>query len=313
VTVATIVGDPAPASPEPEFGGSAFTDLAEMVKTGHCILFLGAGVHYPPPEGSTYTYKEEQRPPLGSTLAKEMAPECDFKETCGEKESDENLQRVSLCYQRKHGRQKLVERVKAAVHGEKRPSAAVRGLAEMPFRFVMTTNYDRLFERALQRPEKEPVERVYEATGEVPTKDFPGDLTAVSESAPWLFKMHGDINDAASIVITDEDYINFVRRMTTMGDNFYPIPSSLHYLLRVRPVLFVGYGLLDFNLRLLFQTMRWRLDEANAPHSFSVDVRPDPLVKQVWSEKLGLSFIVEDVWSFVPRLYKEVLGREMPA
>jgi hypothetical protein len=282
-----------------------------MVKSGFCILFLGAGVHYPPaPSSKQYSYPKEQRPPLGSALAKQLAPACDFAKICPG-ESEENLQRVSLCFERQLGRQRLVDEVRRAVDTKTTPSAAVRGLAELPFKFVMTTNYDQLFERALGQVAKRSVCRIYSPRGDAPTKDFPDDVTSVTEETPWLFKMHGDVDDPASIVITDENYINFVRRMTTMGDD-YPIPSSLHYLLRKRPVLFVGYGLLDFNLRLLFHTLRWRLDQANAPRSFSVDVKPDPLVRLFWSDQLGLSFIVEDVWSFVPRLYEKVFGREMP-
>src|ERR1035441_4657303 len=53
-----------------------------------------------------------------------------------------------------------------------------------------------------------------------------------------------------------------------------------------------------FNLRLLFRTLRWGLDQARWPSSYSVDVRPDPLNKDTWSKE-GLRFIVEDVWEFV--------------
>jgi hypothetical protein len=311
--MATSVGDAAPAPAAPQFTGAPFTDLVEMVRSGFCILFLGAGVHYPPPADSGYDYPEELRPPLGATLAKRLAPKCDFEQICAG-ESAENLQRVAHCFERQLGRQRLAEEIKAAVGGSARPSAAVRGLAELPFKLVMTTNYDRLFERALRRDavDREPIVLVYDPRGEEPTGDFPGDLTEIDVRTPWLLKMHGDLESPDSIVVTDEDYINFVRRMTAMGDN-YPIPASLLYALRKRPVLFVGYGLLDFNLRLLFHTLRWRLDPANSPRSYSVDLKPDPLVRTVWTEQLGLNFIVEDVWSFVPRLYEAILGREMPA
>jgi hypothetical protein len=299
---------------EPTFVGPAWVHLVELVRNGKFILFVGAGVHYPPPPElqAQYTYPEPDRPPLGSELARTLAPKCAFGTTCPG-ESDSSLQRVSLCFERSEGlgRQLLVDEVREAVNGKTRPSATVRGLAALPFKFVMTTNYDSLFERALA-PDKEAIKRVYDPSWDRPTKDFPGDVVDVEPRRPWLFKIHGDADDPESIVITDEDYINFVHRMTSFGSD-YPIPNSLHYLLGVRPILFVGYGLLDFNLRLLFHTLRWRLDGVSVPPSFSVDIRPDPLVSQVWSAQLGLSFIVEDVWSFVPRLYREVLGEDMPA
>ena len=75
----------------------------------------------------------------------------------------------------------------------------------------------------------------------------------------------------------------------------------------------MGYSLLDFNLRLLFRTLHWKLDAARRPESYSVDITPDPLVSDVFSREHGLRFIVEDVWEFVPQLYREVIGAEMPS
>jgi len=48
-------------------------EIAESVRDGQCILFLGAGVHYPPPQGSTYSYPADQRPPLGKALSRHLA------------------------------------------------------------------------------------------------------------------------------------------------------------------------------------------------------------------------------------------------
>ena len=293
--------------------GAGWEPFVDLVRRGKCILFLGAGVHHPPPEGqATYTYPEADRPPLGSALAQMLAPKCGFHKTCPD-ESDTNLRRVSLCFELTDGlgRGQLVNEVREAVSGKTKPSAALRGLAALPFKFTMTTNYDTLFERALAMAGKDCVKRIYDPHGDGPTKDFPDDVEDVEVGNPWLFKMHGDIGDPGSIVITDDDYVTFVHRMASL-ESYYPIPKSLNFLLGARPVLFVGYGLLDFNLRLLFHTLR-RSGEAIVPNSYSVDVRPDPLVSEVWSKDLSMSFIVEDVWSFVPRLYRAVLGQEMPA
>jgi hypothetical protein len=77
--------------------------------------------------------------------------------------------------------------------------------------------------------------------------------------------------------------------------------------------LFVGYSLLDYNLRLLFKTLRWGLDLAKIPRTYSVDREPDPLILNVWQNRKYVTFIAQDVWSFVPELYRRVRGTEMPA
>jgi hypothetical protein len=70
----------------------------------------------------------------------------------------------------------------------------------------------------------------------------------------------------------------------------------------------------DYNLRLLFRTLRWGTDESNFPLSFSVDRGPDPLIQQVWeNERNILRFVVEDLWNFVPELSREYGERNRTA
>ena len=92
-------------------------------------------------------------------------------------------------------------------------------------------------------------------------------------------------------------------------DPYDPVPLTLKYYLTGWTTLFVGYSLLDYNLRLLFKTLRWKIDSANVPEMYSVDYRPDPLIFDVWhNQRRYVKFIAQDVWAFVPRLYELVLG-----
>jgi len=78
------------------------------------------------------------------------------------------------------------------------------------------------------------------------------------------------------------------------------------------PTLFVGYSLRDYNLRLLFRTLRWRIDESEFPLSFSIDHNPDPLILQVLqNERKFVTFVTHNLWAFVPWLYKKVHGKEL--
>ena len=176
---------------------------------------------------------------------------------------------------------------------------------------MITTNYDTLFERALRRTEKDPFITEFDPDGERPTRDYPKDRDPSPEK-PFVFKMHGDVNVPESIVVTDEDYISFILRMNA-ADRFHPVPETFRFRFANWPTIFVGYSLLDYNLRLLFKTLRWKVDKAQRPTSYSVDVLPDPLIQDVWQREQGFRFIAEDVWDFVPRVYNDVLGREMPA
>jgi hypothetical protein len=283
--------------------------VAERVARRECILFLGAGVHSPPPEGSAFTYPEVERPPLGGDLAEYLATQCGFREKFP-KESPRNLQRVSFCHelQEGKGRADLVAEVDRMVNAGKRPSPVVRALAALDFPLVITTNYDQLFERALAMAGKIPQTVVYNKSATEPTPD----PMNWSFQDPLLFKIHGDIKRPESIVITDEDYIHFILRMSDK-EPFHPVPLTFLYYFKKWPTLFVGYSLLDYNLRLLFKTLRWKIDRANIPNTFSVDPFPDVLIKQSYGEmEKYVSFIAQDVWTFVPDLYRQVRKEEMP-
>jgi hypothetical protein len=329
------------------------TDLYEAVQRRECVLFLGAGVHYPPPADSSYVYQPEHRPPLGAAFSRWLADECSaeldaesrddpsdptaispgdeqrtrrevewkIREEQREKkraylrQHRDALQRTSWYYEVHHNRALLVNKIKDAVNTGKEPSPLVRALAEMDFPIVITTNYDQLFETALRRAGKEPTTRIYDPRGLQSTRNFVG-LPKATER--WLFKMHGCVSDPSSIVVTDEDYINFVMRMGDSED-YAPVPQKIRVQFKEWPTLFVGYSLLDYNLRLLFRTLRRRVDPADQPATYSLDPSPDLLVLATYGSRAEkgsvgplVSFIEQDSWRFVPALYQRVFARQMP-
>jgi hypothetical protein len=279
--------------------------VAEGVRAQECILFLGAGVHAPPSAESSFAYPPERRPPIGSALSLELALECGFAERLP-REDPGNLQRVALAYEIAFSRFRLVDAINEAVHVGKEPSPMLRALARLDFPVVITTNYDQLFEKALVEAGKEPRVAIY-----TPKLEETTDFRKPTAQSPVVFKIHGDISRPETVVITDEDYIDFVLRMSNK-EPYDPLPRRLKVYLTDWTTLFVGYSLLDYNLRLLFKTLRWKIDNANLPDMYSVDLAPDPLIMDVWqSQRRYVKFIAQDVWSFVPRLYELVIGREL--
>ena len=289
--------------------------IAKKVKRKECILFIGSAIHAAAPAGSHYDYPASKCPPIGDQLSEQLAAKCGYP---GDQDR-RNLQRVSWYYEWQAGfRAELVSEVKDAVHGGREPSPILRGLAKLGFPIVITTNYDQLYERALTQlandhaggpySEENFVKCVYSPKDTVRTRDC--DPTP-SNAHPYLLKIHGDLDHEDSIVITDEDYIQFVLRM---GDKhpYKPVGENvLTHLIRW-PTLFIGYRLSDYNLRLLFKTLRWKIDRAMIPPSYAVDLKPDVLIRQSMEKQQIVSFIEKNLWDFVPDLYKEVTGEEMP-
>lgn len=297
--------------------------IGERIKKRECILFLGSAIHAPAPSDSQYDYTAEKCPPIGEQLSERLAKLCNYPPT----EKDRGLQRVAWYYEHANFRYRLVDEVKAAVHTGKEPSPVLRALVQLGFPIVITTNYDQLYERSLDlvaqlaaRAEGKSEEEVNDTKGKydlsiysnessVKTKDCSREP---SSAQPYILKIHGDIDHRESIVITDEDYIQFVLRMSDKSP-FHPVGKSVLKHLVTWPTLFIGYRLSDYNLRLLFKTLRWKVDPGQIPPTYSVDLQPDVLIRDVWeNQRRYVRFIERNLWNFVPDLYKEVTGQEMP-
>jgi SIR2-like domain len=319
--------------------------IASSVRSGQVVLFLGAGVHSskPAPPGQPEPPPDPRRPLFAGALAEALARETRWAERFPKKPPKDHFQRVALDYElsiildeqwkdweqkgkpqglqpsarpgsateaidlRRRGRARLAAAVQRAVTVGKTPSPALCALAELNFPLIITTNYDRLFEDALLMAGKNPTTAVYQPKSTARAED---PLQDPSPQNPFTFKIHGDINTPESLVITDEDYIDFVLRMTAPGE-FNPVPDTFYFRLSKWPTLFIGYSLLDYNLRLLLKTLRHKKDRF--PRSYSIDPWPDPLVARVWDSELGyVGFLANNLWEFVPELYRRVKGSEMP-
>jgi hypothetical protein len=327
--------------------GDIIDQIAASVRSGEIVLFLGAGVHASKPVSPDQPEAppDPRRPLFAAALAEALAGETRWAERFPRKPPKDHFQRVALDYElsimldeqrneweqkgknqglpqplahpatapdavdlRRRGRQRLANAVQRAVTVGKSPSPVLCALAELNFPLIITTNYDRLFEDALLSAGKNPTTSVYQPKANIPPKDVSKDP---SPENPFIFKIHGDVNTPESLVITDEDYIDFVLQMTAPG-NYNPVPRTFYYRLAMWPTLFIGYSLLDYNLRLLLKTLRHKKD--GFPRSYAIDPCPDPLVARVWDSELGyVGFLANNLWEFVPELYRRVKGCEMPS
>jgi hypothetical protein len=93
-----------------------------------------------------------------------------------------------------------------------------------------------------------------------------------------IYKIHGSIQTASerwdSFVVTEEDYIRFLSRMNNA------VPAAFREFFGSRAFLFLGYGLKDWNLRVL-------LKEVSDPKtmSWAILLRPSALEQQLWRRR----------------------------
>jgi len=261
---------------------------------------------------------------MGSELSRALAVRCSYPY-----DDQSNLQRVSLYFQYKQGenRDTLIQAMRDKINrddplvadSQRDPSPALKMLAALPFTTIITTNYDNLFDIALRTARtrdnrmKDLVVRVYDPEPEGRPEGIP-DPDDPSERRPILLKLHGEFDRPKSVVVTEEDYLNFIQKMST--DHYHPIHRDIRARLQRWPVLFLGYSLRDMNLRLLFRALRWNVDQADWKLHFSVDPFPDdPIVLVNERESrttAAVTFIQKDLWDFVPALYEEFMGMAYP-
>jgi len=289
-------------------------EIVDAVFSKQCIVFLGAAANAPSPPDSDLKYEEDNAPPMGGALSENLSRHIGYLGT-----DRTNLQRVSLCAEFQTSKRwsasrlKLIDFIKKQVAAENiSPSPILHMLAAMPFPIYITTNYDTLMESALFQAttlddkQKTPIVRIYD-----PERDRPPDSVPLDpkERNPVVFKLHGDINTPKSIVVTEEDYLEFILKMT--NNHAHPLPEQIRARMKSWPTLFIGYSLKDYNLRLLLRTLRWNVDPADYQPFFSVDRFPDDIIVSVFQVRgtLQVRFIETDVWKFVPKLYEICLGR----
>ncbi len=145
-------------------------------------------------------------------------------------------------------------------HFERDQDEPHRILAELPFATYLTTNYDSFLSAALQwvgkRPRREScIWRTALDDRMVPDDEY-AQLEGIPEE-PLVFHLYGDDREPSSLVLTEDDYLDFLGAIAADFD--LCIPEKLRAALSESMLLFLGYQVRDLDCRLLFRGLLGRL------------------------------------------------------
>ncbi len=235
---------------------SEWKRLIARINDGLCTPFLGAGVCY----GTL---------PLGGEIARELAEKYRYPF-----EDREDLARVAqfIAVQEDHRtpKEELVERLEGIAPPNFRDGDEPHGvLAELPFPVYLTTNYDDFMVKALEERRKRPYREMCRWNDLIQDEPsiFEKQLDYQPHPAlPLVFHLHGHTR-AESLVLTEDDYLRFLARMAS---DEKLLPEPVKKALRLPALLFVGYRLADWNLRVLLQGLR------TTRETLSIVVMPPP-------------------------------------
>ena len=301
---------------EPPFG-----DIWDGLRAGNVIPFLGAGASLAGRQpGLAWQASSSPFPPNGAELARYLAERCSFP---AEEEQDD-LAKVSSYAADVSGRSLLRQRLRSVLNRPYPVGAIHKLLAELPSHLlVVVTNYDTLLEDAFRAAGKAfdlvvyPAERpawgnsllwwANDKTEPVAIEAKELDLDLARTSV--IYKMHGTVWPAGeqwdNFVITEEDYVEFLSRMTTNTSS--AVPAQFYHYSRTRSFLFLGYSLRDWNLRVVLRNLRrqfeaeTRGERPDEVPSWAIQWNPSPLEQKLWDRR-NVSIFDMDLAEFAARL-----------
>jgi SIR2-like domain len=124
-------------------------------------------------------------------------------------------------------------------------------LAELPLKIYVTTNYDDFMVEALERAGKRPKQEICRwndlVRDEPSVFDAPGGFVPSVEE-PIVYHLHGKLDLPESIVLTEDDYLDFLVAVSRRQDL---LPPQIQRALANTSLLFLGYKLADADFRVL--------------------------------------------------------------
>lgn len=294
------------------------------IKTGKVIPFLGAGASLVGRGSDEWNPRKPQFLPSGRELSRFLARETSFPSR--DPGDLDDLAKVASYYAIMSGRRSLRERLHEVFNYEFDCGPLHQYLASIPVPLlIVSTNYDTFIEQAFLAANKpydlviHPSERKDIANAvwwwphgaTEPVVIPPNELHIDLDKTTVIYKMHGTIQHQTdkwdSFVITEEDYVDFVSRMTANA----AIPSLFYEYFRMRSFLFLGYSLRDWNLRVVLKNLDRYLvgnkrgvseDEDDEPlPSWSIQYEPSELERRLW-EKRNVNIFDMSIDAFVSEM-----------
>ena len=194
---------------------------------------------------------------------------------------------------------------------EKNKNTIYSVLADLNLPIYITTNYDHFMEKALESKGKEPVsefcrwskslKEYTESAGIASVFDNRQDFIP-TEAKPLIFHLYGDIEIPESILLTENDSLNFIAYLNVEKNM---LPKIIRQKLIASSLLFLGVGFNDLKFRLIwgsiinYLNIKAKLSNIyvlKQPPLSIFDTDPDSIQKYL-NEYIKISFKSRAYWS----------------
>jgi len=236
--------------------------LLHRIKGGKCTPFLGAGAALP-------------ALPLGKEIAEQWSSQHGYPLP-----DTANLARVAQYLAVKHD-PLFPKELLASLFKEKAPpnfgapDEPHSVLSRLPLPIYMTTNYDDFMVRTLKAEGREAVREVCRWKRDIeslPSEFDRGYVPTVQH--PVVFHLHGQLDEPQSMVLTEDDYLDFLVRIIATDPQI--LPPRIQQAFSDSTLLFLGYALTDMDFRVLFRMLVEYLEKSSRRAHVSVQLLPVP-------------------------------------
>lgn len=249
-------------------------DIHNASKTNRLIFFVGAGVSMISGYDSWYG--------LVSKFDEELKKKGNIKTTKNEKEEKKSISKddylviPQIFYDIAEDKKDYDKILKSVFSEQKQPNIIHDKILKLNPKHIITTNYDELIEQAALKQ------------GWVFSKIIEDSDIGKVNNDNFLIKAHGDFSkgyDGSKIVLKEEDYLNY-------DMNFPLISNLIKSYFATYQVVFVGYSLGDYNIRMLLSWVRnIQKDNFCKPYFILNDKQPLDEHKVAYYSKRGLKII----------------------
>jgi len=225
------------------FSEKDWRKLLKIFEQRECVLMLGSDI----PSGA-----DNSQPPLSTLLARQLACQIsDHAAICNQ----DDLPNVAQNYLAKQGGisgsfdlQMEVEDFYKAHRTE--TTALHLSLANLPFKYCISTTADAAMENAFRAVGKQPLSAFYHFKGG--NQGLPGN-TQVDK--PLIYHLYGSIADSRSLVLAETDLLDFLANIICGNPK---LPPALGHILADSNTsfLFIGFGFQQWYLRVLLHVFR---------------------------------------------------------
>jgi hypothetical protein len=155
-------------------------------------------------------------------------------------------------------------------------------LADLNLPLYLTTNYDHFMEAALESRGRKPVsefccwnEKLYNYTkaASISSVFDKGKKYKPTVDQPLVYHLHGVVDIAQSMVLTEKDYLDFAINLNK-NDEKLSLPAVVRTTLATSSFMFIGYRLEDITFRVIFQGVMSLLGNIQRPKSMAVQLPP---------------------------------------